>query len=833
MGAGRRGTRSGGVCARRSRTRQLSEYVAAEVGTGASNSDGGDVVVPVIEWRCSPFFQNTGLNAAIECFGRLLAFNREASPVRRFEILSLHLFDLGMGDAESVWLVATLLGVPTEGHVPALVLSPMRQKERTLEVLLQWVRANAEQHSVLFIVEDLHWIDATSLELVGMLVDQGLNERLLSLLTFRPEFETPWGSRSNQTQLALNRLTKQQIEQMVKARLKVEEVPEEVAARISERTEGVPLFIEEFSTMISESDAVETVDGVSRITSDFDINSIPTTLQDLLVSRLDRLGSRAEVVQMAATVGREFSYELIMAVLDLDAQTLQEELERLVQAEVIFQQGTPPQAIYTFKHALIQDAAYSSLLRKRLQENHRTIGECFEKQFPHIVESQPALLAHHFTAAGVTDKAIKYWQTAGQRSQASFENIEARDQFRNGLKLVAQLDESLERDQQELAFQIPLSTVLTMSGGWANPDLESVHMRARDLCERIGEGAPLFHVAWGIWAWRLLRSELDLAATLADDVLKLADDHDDGYLMEACFAQLCTANFRGEFAKCREFTERGIRLYDTERCRFHAGITGMNAGCTVLLQGAWCLWISGYPEQAIAAGQRGVELGRELKDPFSEAYAIYHLGCVYQHCLMGTEARECGEASLAIGKEQGFGIWIALGTLCRGSGLVLEGQRINRGVELVKQGFDLFRGSGAELSLTHYHAVLAEAYMASDRIEDARQTVEEGLALVERTSERFHESNLHRLKGELLLTEADGNRTEAIAEFERALEIARQQKAMSWELRAAISLAQILQSNGQTSQAYDSLNTAYAGFTEGFDTPDLIKAKYLLEVLAP
>jgi predicted ATPase len=814
--------------------RELSEYVAAEVGAGASNGRGdGEVVVPIIEWRCSPFFQNTGLNPAIECFGRLLGFNREASPVRRFEILSSHLNDLGMGDAESVWLVATLLGVPTDGHVPSMMLSPMRQKERTLEVLLQWVRANAEQHSVLFIVEDLHWIDATSLELVGMLVDQGLNDRLLSLLTFRPEFETPWGSRSNQTQLALNRLTKQQIEQMVKTRLKVDDVPEEVVARISERTEGVPLFIEEFSTVISESNAVETVDGVSRITSDFDLDKIPTTLQDLLVSRLDRLGSRAEVVQMAATVGREFSYELITAVLDLDAQTLQEELERLVQAEVIFQQGTPPQAIYTFKHALIQDAAYSSLLRKRLQENHRTIGECFEKQFPHIVESQPALLAHHFTAAGETDKAIQYWQTAGKRSLAAFANIEAQDQFQKGLNLVTTMDETPERDALELSFQLPLGTVMTLAGGWANPHLEGVHLRARELCERIGEGAPLFHVSWGIWAWRLLRSELDLANKLADDVMELVGDHDDGYLMEACFAQLCTANFRGEFEKCREYFEKGMALYDTERCRFHAGITGMNAGCTILLQGAWCLWISGFPEQAIAAGRRGVELGRELKDPFSEAYAVYHLGCVYQHCLMGTEARECGEAALAIGTEQGFGIWIALGTLCRGTGLVLEGQRVNRGVELVKQGFDLFRGTGAELSLTHYHAVLAEAYMASDRAEDARQTVEEGLALVERTAERFHESNLHRIKGELLLTESNTNQSAAIAEFEQAIDIARQQKAMSWELRAAISLAQVLQSDGQKSQAYDALNAAFAGFTEGFDTPDLVKAKSLLEVLAP
>lgn len=805
--------------------RELSDYVIEESDSG---TDGNEGPVPVIEWRCSPFFQNTGLNPAIECFGRLLGFNREASPARRFDLLSSHLTDLGMGDDESVWLVATLLGVPTAGHIPDLALSPMRQKERTLEVLLLWVHANAEQNSVLFIVEDLHWIDATSLELVGLLLDQGLNERLLSLLTFRPEFETPWGSRSNQTQLALNRLTRQQIEQMVKSRLKVHEVPEAVATRISERTEGVPLFIEEFSTMIAESDAVETVDGMTKITTDFDIDDIPATLQDLLVSRLDRLGSRTEVVQMAATIGREFSYELILGVLDLDANTLQEELEQLVQAEVIFQQGTPPQAIYTFKHALIQDAAYSSILRKRLLTNHQTIGECFEKQFPQIVESQPALLAHHFTAAGVKDKAIQYWETAGKRSQASFANIEAQSQFDNGLKLLATLDESPERDQQELGFQLPLGTVMTMAGGWANPAVEKVHLRALELCQRIGEGSPVFHVTWGMWAWRLLRSELEIADKLAQDVVDLVGDHDDGYLMESCFAQECTALFRGEFDKCLEASERGMALYDEERCRFHAGITGQNAGCTILAHWAWGLWIAGFPEKAIETGRRGVELGKQLKDPFSEAFAVYHLGCVYQHCLMGAEARECGEAAIAIGKEQGFGIWLALGMLCRGSGLVLEGERVERGVELVKQGFDIFRGTGAELSLTHYHTVLAEAYMANDRLADARQTVEEGLALVERSSERFHESNLHRLRGEVFLASNDSY-ADAIAEFEVAVEIARKQKAKSWELRAAISLSQLLAKQNEKSQARDLLLGSFEKFTEGFDTPDLVEAKSLLD----
>ena len=809
--------------------RELSEFVIEESSTDTSSDDGP---VPVIEWRCSPFFQNTGLNPAIECFGRLLGFNREISPARRFEILSSHLADLGMGDEESVWLVATLLGVPTTDHIPNLALSPMRQKERTLEVLLQWVHANAEQHSVLFIFEDLHWIDATSLELVGLLLDQGLNERLLSLLTFRPDFETPWGSRSNQTQLALNRLPRQQIEQMVKSRLKVDEVPEEVATRISERTEGVPLFIEEFSTMIAESGAVEIVDGVTEITADFDIDDIPSTLLDLLVSRLDRLGSRTEVVQMAATIGREFSYELIMGVLDLDANTLQEKLERLVQAEVIFQSGTPPQAIYTFKHALIQDAAYSAILRKRLLTNHQTIGECFENQFPQIVESQPELLAHHFTAAGDFTKAVGYWLTAGKRSQDAFVNLEAINNFQTGLELVEKLEESSERDGIELGFQLGLATVQTMAKGWGFPRLEAIHVRSLELCKRIGEDSPIFHVSWGIWAWRLLKAELDFADEMSQDIWKLAEArNDDGYRMEACFAKVCTALWRAEFETLTEFGHRGIALYDEDRCRFHASFTSQNSGCTI--QAHWSLgtWIAGYPDHAFAIGERGVALGLELKDPFSTAFARYHLGCVQQECRMATAARESGDAVIAIGTEHKFDLFsAAMGMMLRGAGLLLEGNR-EKGTKQLQTGFNNFKGAGMELSLTHYYGMLAEAHLVSGRIEEAMTSVSDGLALVERSNERFQEAYLHRLRGDLQLAMSPDNRAEAEECYQTSIDIARRQKAKSWELQATMRLSRLWQEDGRSDEAKEMLSGIYDWFTEGFDTADLVDAKALLEVL--
>ena len=595
------------------------------------------------------------------------------------------------------------------------------------------------------------------------------------------------------------------------------------------RTEGVPLFIEEFCNVIREAEALEEHDGSIRLAADFELDAIPSTLHDLLVSRLDRLESEHNIAQIGATIGREFRHEMIRAVAGLPDATLESELDKLASAGVIFREGKPPQASYSFKHALIQDAAYESLLRKSKQLFHQRIADVLESQFPESVESEPELLAHHFTAAGQSQQGIAYWKKAGQRAQARYANAEAIEHFQNGLDLIGTLEESGKRDQAELELQIPLATVMTMARGWAASEVESVHTRARELCERIGQEAPQFHVTWGMWAWRLLRGELDVADRLAGELWQSAADHEDsGYLMEAHFSRLCTTLFRGEFATCLNNGERGIRLYDAERCGFHAGLTGQNCGVTLQAHWAWGCWIAGYPDRALEIGQRAVDLGRELNDPFSHAFALYHLGCVQQHCRMGEKAIESGKKAVAIGTEQGFGIWKALGTLCLGSGLVLAGKRIDQGVELVKQGFESFRASGAELSQPNF-AVLAAAYGATGRFDDALEAVQNGLERADQSNERFHEANLFRLRGDLLLASSTGNENQAEECFQRSIEIARRQEAKSWELRAVMSIARLWRKSGKNEEALQQLSEVYGWFSEGFGTPDLLEAKSMLQ----
>lgn len=790
----------------------------------AVREESDDEPYASIELRSSPYHRNTNLYPVVDYFSRLLKFDVHP-PHERFGQLIPYLQELGLADRENVSLMADLLSLPADERFPPLQLPPQYLKERTLDFLVEWLRILSEQCPLLFIVEDLHWTDPTTLEFLERHVREFQSGCVLSLLTFRPEFEVPWGSHAHQTQIALNRLTKRQMKEMIRKRLDGIEVTDDLIAQLIERTEGVPLFVEEYAKLIQDSSGQDGSDnsGVMSL--------VPPTLQDMLVARLDRIEGTPEVVQLAATIGREFSFRLMSAASELPIDKLQTELDKLVQAELLFQTGRGAEATYIFKHALLQDSAYNMLLTRRRQEFHRHVAEALESEFADIVESQPDLLAHHFTEAGLAEKGIPYWLKAGRKAQAHFANEEAISHIRRGLAAVGTLEEGPTRDQTELECQLALGTLLTVARGWACPEAESVHLRARQLCEQIGEGSPIFHVTWGMWAWRLLRSELDLAKELAEEVWRLAEPtNDPGYIMEACFARNCTSLFRGEFDRCIEFGEKGTALYDEEKTRFHASLTGQNSGCTIPAFWAWALWIAGYPDQAVAVAEEGVARGKSLDDPFSYAFALYHFGCVQQHCRMAQAAFESGEASVNIGKEQGFDIWIALGMLCKGSGLILSGQRIDEGTELVQQGFSHFRASGAELSLTHYYAILADAYRASGRIEDALEAVEEGLAFVEKSQERFHESNLNRLRGDLLLMQSHDNQSQAENCYLKAIEIAEKQAARSWELRATMSLARLWK-DVRPEEARTRLDGIYNWFSEGFSTPDLVEARNLLDSL--
>lgn len=810
----------------------LCHHIDDEFAAGASSSADSESLGPVIQWRCSPYHESSSLYPAIDYFERILGFDDEPDSAARLECLVRYLEQFNIGDPdEGAALVAAMLSVPFEQQFAPLELSPQRQMERTLEVLMDWLRDYSAQQPVLFIIEDLHWVDPSTQQFLTSLVGQCENDSLLMLLTFRPEFEPPWGTATNLTQVSLSRLRKKQIAEMMQLKTGIKDLPTYVVDQIVERTDGIPLFVEEFTRMVEESGGFKELEAEGSVSSSFSISGIPSTLQDLLVARLDRLNSDHDVAQLAATLGREFTWELIAAVWDADEQTLEEELDKLVAAELVFRRGRGARAHYTFKHALIQDAAYESLLRKKRQQFHQRIAEVLNETFPETAEHQPELLAHHFTEAGSVAQAIAYWQKAGERSQERSANIEAIAQLGKGVELVRTLDESQERDQQELGLLVPLGVVWMATLGWASEEVGRTLQRARELCEKLGAAGHQFNVMWGLWGWRLLRAEFDTCMEMEPETTRLAEALDDpAILMEAPWIPGCTQFYRGEFKPSLENLELGMSRYDEEVSQVTALATGQNCGVAYQTYMALDLWYLGYPDQALERRHQLLELSKRLKHPFSHGFALTHTSWLHALRREGEITQQLAEEGLKISTEQSFPVWKFMSMAELAHGLLLQG-RAEEALKHADQSVAGFEFMGSKLDFPHVYHVRAEIRWQLGQLDGALADLDYELNHCEQQNERFPIAELHRLRGEILLTQSADNRGEAERCYRKAVEIAQQQAAKSWELRAACSLARLLSDTNRRDEARSLLAAVYDWFTEGFRTQDLIDARSLLDEL--
>ena len=480
---------------------------------------------------------------------RVLAWERDAVPQEKLskleDALARHPWPL----PEVVPLLAALLSLPLPAQYPPLTLTPERQKQKTLEALLAWLLAETEQQPVLFIVEDLHWVDPSTLEWLSLVVEQSPTARLYGLFTCRPEFASPWPTRAHLTPLTLSRLPRPQAARLVHGVTGGKPLPAEILAQIVAKTDGVPLFVEELTKTVLESGLLREVEGAYELAGPLPPLAIPTTLQDSLMARLDRLATVKAVAQLGATIGRQFGYELLQAVSPLDDAALQQHLRQLVEAELLYQRGVPPQATYLFKHALIQDAAYQSLLKSTRQQYHQRIAQVLAERFPETAETQPELLAHHYTEAGLAEQAIPYWQQAGQRASLRSANLEAINHLTKGLDVLTTLPDSPERLQHELDLQITLGQALTVTKGFAAPEVGHTYARARELCQQVEETPQLFPVLRGLWNFYLLRGELRTARELAEQLLSLAQrTHDPALLQQAHSALAGALVHLGEFS---------------------------------------------------------------------------------------------------------------------------------------------------------------------------------------------------------------------------------------------------------------------------------------------
>jgi class 3 adenylate cyclase/predicted ATPase len=769
------------------------------------------------ECRCSEYSQNTPLYPLTDLFQRILQWQQDETAVEKLTKLEQTLSQYRLPLEETVPLFAPLLSVSLpESRYASLNVSPQRQRQKTLETIVAILLELAERQPVLFIIEDLHWTDPTTLELLNLVLDQTPTVSLLTLLTCRPTFQPPWSHKSYLSEVTVHRLSHTQVAQIVNRMTDGKTFPAEVLQQIIEKTDGVPLFVEELTKAILESGSLKEVDHHYELTGVFSTLAIPATLQDSLMARLDRLVTAKAVAQYAAVIGRQFAYDVLSTVSQLDAATLQRELGRLVEAEIVYQRGMPPQSTYVFKHALIQDAAYEALLKSTRQQYHQRIALVLEAQFPEITVTQPELVAHHYTEAGLTEQAVLYWHKAGQSAAQRSAHVEAITHLRQGLALLNTLPETPDRVQREVNMSIALGVSLSAMKGHAAPEVEQTFLRAQHLCEHLEAPHQLFPVLYGLWNHYLVRAELKTAHELGEQLLSLAQQVQDPVMLVAARCALgATLLPLGAVAAALTHYAQGMPLYDSQQHRAAAFLYGGDAGVVWYhSHAAWALRLLGYPDQGLAQSQQAVTLAQQSANPFSLSSALCTAACFHQCRREVRAAQEYAESGISLATEQGFPYWRAFSSILRGWALVQQGQA-KEGIEQMIQGLVAHRATGAELGRTYFLALLAEAYGTTGEPEAGLTVLTEALTRVDTTGERWYEAELHRLKGELLLQQSSDHQAEAENCFHHALEIARSQQAKSFELRTATSLAKLWQQQGKRQEAYDFWYRSASGSRKG------------------
>jgi predicted ATPase len=736
-----------------------------------------------------------------------LAVTPADTTAEKVEKIARGLRDLA--SPENVALLADFLGLPPP---TPLALNPDVQRRKTMELLAQWNLALSTIQPLVLLVEDLHWCDASSLELLGRIIAQSATARVLFVATARPEFTAPWPARSNLTTLPLARLTKRQAREMVTTLLS-DKLPAETLEALVARADGVPLYVEELTKAVAEPGAARGADA------------IPTTLAGSLMARLDCLATAKEVAQRAAVLGREFGYPLLAAVAGMEEAGLCQGLARLVDAEIVFQRGEPPEATYTFKHALVQEAAYESLLKRTRQQLHGRVVDVLRAQFSERVESEPELVARHAEAAGRTEDAITYYGRAGERAQARSAHGEAIGHLRKATILLETQPAGAERNARELSLQLALGGSLIAARGYSRPETAAAYERAA----AVGDATRLGVARTGLAICYFTRGEVERGRVLAAEVLTAAEARGDRE--QALFGHTNVGvpeHWQGKFASSLAHCERAIALHDPVQHYGHVRVLGNDQGISALNFSAWNLWCLGQPDAALARAREAVALARRLDDPFSLAFALFFETVLHWLRRDVAAQRERVTEVIALSETQGFPFFLGLGRLLHANARVVAGNAA--ALPEIMDGMALAAETGNQAGAPGILALLADAQRAAGQLAEAQGTVATAVAIAAQTGQHYFDADLHRLDGDLLLA-TGGPADEATARYHRALAIARQQGARSFELRAATSLARLWRDQGKRAEARELLAPVYGWFTEGFDTRDLQDAKALLEEL--
>ena len=789
-----------------------------------------------LRYFCSPQHTNSALYPIIGQIEHAAGLAHDDTPQAKLDKLNAVLEQTSTS-IEDAALFAQMLSLPNDGRYPLLDLTPQQRRQRTLEALTAQAAKLATQRPVLMIFEDAHWIDPTSLELLSRTVDQIKTVPALLIVTFRPEFQAPWVENSHVTSVTLNRLGKNEVAALIAGLVGNKELPADVMAEILERTDGIPLFVEEMTKAVLEAEGeVEARRTVAAIPSP--ALRVPASLHASLMARLDRLGPAKELAQIGATIGREVSHPLLAAVVRKPEAELQTALDRLIGAGLLLRQGSAPYETYFFKHALVRDAAYSTLLREQRRALHGRIAETLESQFPEVSEKQPELLARHCTEAGQIEKAAALWGKAGLRSAQRSALVEASEQLRRALDQIATLAPTSALRREEIKLQVALITPLLHVSGYAAPETRAAVERARLLIEQaeaLGEPPEdpvlLFSVLYGFWVANLVAFNGDVMRELAVQFLALADkQRATGPLMMAHRLMGLSLLHTGDIVDGRAHLDRAITLYDPAEHRPLATRFGQDVGAATLCWKSLAFWLLGYPQAALADTEHALMVAREIGHSATLMYVLNFSAWTHIHCGNYATTNALVDEFSALKDQTGSVFWGAWGMMQRGCLLALTG-KASDAVQTITCGVTAMRSTGTTMWMPFWLSYLARANAEIGQPDDARRCIGEAMAAVETAKERWCEAEVNRIAGEIALLSPEPDVAKAEAYFERALAVAREQQAKSWELRAAMSMARLWRDQGNRDEARDLLAPVYGWFTEGFDTLDLKEAKALLDAL--
>ena len=790
----------------------------------------GEPHTPLV-YHCSPYHHDSPLYPVISQLLRSAGIEPADVTQTKVDKLEALLAQSTETLALDVALLAKLLSIQTGDRHPLPALTPQQLKDRTLRALLSQLERLASRQTLLMVFEDLHWIDPTSLDLLSLAVDRIKDQRVLLVATARPEFAPPWASHRHISSVNLGRLDRREGEDLVRGVTGDKSLPPEVLSQILARTDGVPLFIEELTKTVLESGLLREVGTYFELTAPLPPLAIPSTLHASLLARLDRLASVKDVAQIGAAIGREFSYALIASVAALPEKSLQDALGQLIAAELVFQRGLPPDARYEFKHALVRDAAYASLVRSRREAIHAAIAHALEEKFADVAKAQPEIVAHHFNQASIQAKAIDYWEQAGLAAIARSAHSEAISLLRAALQTLDSGPGSNDK-KRELALVVGLASSLRAARGNGAPEVGEAYRRARNLAKSVGDGPHTLPTLYGLWNYGQVVCDYESCMSLGEQLLAFAEKGNDPLSFVAAHRALGTTLHRlGSPAPARTHIEQGLPYYDRHVHGTFSAAYGADLGVSCLHLIAWCLWELGHPDQAVQKMEETRALADDLAHPLTATWVCCWVAILYQFRqepeLVG---RFSGEA-LVLAEEQRLPQLLSVGKVLHGWSQSLVGNA-EAGIAELHAGIEGWRATGARHMLSHWLTLLAECYWRAGNIAAGLSQISNALNEVETTGQRSYAAEAHRIRGELLLSQIPPDEAEAERCFQVSIEAARRQEANGFLLRATVSLGRLWLRQGKGAEAHAMLRPVYDWFTEGFDTPDLKDAKMLLERLS-